>query len=56
MIGTGELGMRGGGGSIARERGGHVAHCCCEKYTMTAMIYNSLRFGLLKGNEGFSQR
>ncbi|MCB2076091.1 MAG: carboxymuconolactone decarboxylase family protein [Novosphingobium sp.] len=25
-------------------------------YTMTAMIYNSLRFGLLKGNEGFSQR
>jgi 4-carboxymuconolactone decarboxylase len=25
-------------------------------YTMTAMIYNSLRFGLLKGNDGFSQR
>ena len=25
-------------------------------YTLTAMIYNSLRFGLLEGNEGFSQR
>lgn len=25
-------------------------------YTLTAMIYNTLRFGLLKGNEGFSQR
>jgi alkylhydroperoxidase family enzyme len=25
-------------------------------YTMTAMLYNSLRFGLLKGNEGFRQR
>ncbi len=25
-------------------------------YTLTAMIYNSLRFGLLKGNEGFRQR
>ena len=25
-------------------------------YTMTAMIYNTLRFGLLKGNEGFRQR
>jgi 4-carboxymuconolactone decarboxylase len=25
-------------------------------YTMTAMIYNTLRFGLLKGNDGFSQR
>jgi alkylhydroperoxidase family enzyme len=25
-------------------------------YTLTAMIYNSLRFGLLKGNEGFRTR
>jgi alkylhydroperoxidase family enzyme len=25
-------------------------------YTMTAMIYNSLRFGLLKGNDGFRTR
>jgi 4-carboxymuconolactone decarboxylase len=25
-------------------------------YTMTAMIYNTLRFGLLKGNEGFRTR
>jgi alkylhydroperoxidase family enzyme len=25
-------------------------------YTLTAMIYNTLRFGLLEGNEGFSQR
>ena len=25
-------------------------------YTMTAMIYNTLRFGLLKGNESFKQR
>ncbi|MGE3691666.1 MAG: carboxymuconolactone decarboxylase family protein [Novosphingobium sp.] len=25
-------------------------------YTMTAMIYNSVRFGLMKGNEGFGQR
>lgn len=25
-------------------------------YTMTAMLYNTLRFGLLKGNEGFRQR
>lgn len=25
-------------------------------YTMTAMIYNSLRFGLMEGNEGFRQR
>ncbi len=25
-------------------------------YTLTAMIYNSVRFGLLKGNAGFSQR
>lgn len=25
-------------------------------YTLTAMIYNTMRFGLLEGNEGFSQR
>jgi 4-carboxymuconolactone decarboxylase len=25
-------------------------------YTMTAMIYNTMRFGLLKGNDGFAQR
>ncbi|MCB2060847.1 MAG: carboxymuconolactone decarboxylase family protein [Novosphingobium sp.] len=25
-------------------------------YTLTAMIYNTLRFGLLEGNEGFNQR
>jgi alkylhydroperoxidase family enzyme len=25
-------------------------------YTMTAMIYNSLRFGMLKGNDGFRTR
>lgn len=25
-------------------------------YTMTAMIYNTLRFGLLKGNDGFATR
>lgn len=25
-------------------------------YTLTAMLYNSLRFGLLKGNDGFRQR
>jgi 4-carboxymuconolactone decarboxylase len=25
-------------------------------YALTAMLYNSLRFGLLKGNEGFRQR
>ena len=25
-------------------------------YTLTAMIYNSLRFGLLTGNEGFATR
>ena len=25
-------------------------------YTMSAMLYNTLRFGLLKGNEGFKQR
>jgi len=25
-------------------------------YTLTAMLYNTLRFGMLEGNEGFSQR
>lgn len=25
-------------------------------YTLTAMLYNTLRFGLLEGNEGFKQR
>jgi hypothetical protein len=25
-------------------------------YTLTAMLYNTMRFGLLPGNEGFKQR